>query len=222
MGDGSVGTPNRIVRPTSAVERAESVTDRRPRREQQQQQQKDAERRRKEPPNPRRRRVYDLLFEEVDQLDSLTEQQRARVKENIRNHVIDVPPPAVEATPLPLPAATGDAAAAPIATGSTAAAAAAAATDAPLSEHDETLVAERLLADPHAEVPVNQDHLVNVAAPVRPHQAMNEAEENRILAEQLRLCLSQHSARARKLTVYLHVLLNMSQTVRRPTLMLDI
>lgn len=216
MGDGSVGTPNRIVRPTSAVERAESVTDRRPRREQQQQQQ-DAERRRKEPPNPRRRRVYDLLFEEVDHLDSLTEQQRARVKENIRNHVIDAPTPLVDAAPLSPPTA-----AATSAVTATTVAAAGNAADAAPPEPDETQVAERLLADPQAEVPVDHDRLVDVAAPVHPHQALSEAEENRILAEQLRLCLSQHSARARKLTVYLHVLLSMNQTVRRPTLMLDI
>ncbi|HYH39147.1 MAG TPA: hypothetical protein VD860_13055 [Azospirillum sp.] len=203
MGDGSVGSSNRFVRPTGVVERAESVTDRRPRREQQRQQQQEAsDRRRKEPPNPRRRRVYDLLFEEVDQLDNLSEQQRARVKENIRNHVVGAapsveppaaPPPASEELPPPGPDAA----------------------------HDETHAAEQLLSDPQAEVPVDHDRIVDVAAPVHPHLPLTEAEENRILAEQLRICLAQHTERARKLAVYLHVLLSLHHG-GRPTLVLDI
>lgn len=199
MGDGSVGSSNRFVRPTGMVERTEPVTDHRPRREQQRQQQQEAsDRRRKEPPNPRRRRVYDLLFDEVDKLDSLSEQQRERVKENIRNHV-GGGAPSVEPIPSPdtPPPAGADAG------------------------HDETHAAEQLLADPQAKVPVDHDRIVNVAAPVHPHQPLTEVEENRILAEQLRLCLAQHSGRARKLAVYLHVLLSMHQGVR-PTLVLDI
>ncbi|WP_431854813.1 hypothetical protein [Azospirillum sp.] len=203
MGDGSVGSSNHFVRPTGVVERAESVTDRRPRREQQRQQQQDAsDRRRKEPPNPRRRRVYDLLFDEVDRLDSLSEQQRARVKENIRNHVVGaVPPVEPPAAPPPAP----DEPAPP----------------GPDAGHDETHAAERLLSDPQAEVPVDHDRIVNVAAPVHPHLPLTEAEENRLLAEQLRLCLAQHTERARKLAVYLHVLLSMHHGVR-PTLVLDV
>lgn len=201
MGEGPVGSSNRVVRPTGVVERAGSVTDRSPRREQQNQKEA-AERRRKEPPNPRRRRVYDLLFEEIDQIGNLSEQQRTRAKENIRNHVLatpvlDEPLPSVAPPPLP-------------------------AEDLPSPEHDDERVAERLLADPHAEVPVDHEHIVSVAAPVHPHLAITDAEENRILAEQLRLCLAQHTARARKLAVYLHVLLNMNRGDVRPTLVLDI
>lgn len=196
MGEGSVGSSNRVVRPTSVVERSGSVTDHPPRREQQHQKEA-SDRRRKEPPNPRRRRVYDLLFEEIDRIDTLSEEQRSRVKENIRSHVVAspsveppaVPPPAVEEPPPP--------------------------------DHDEHAVAEQLLADPHADLPVDHDRIVDVAAPVHPHLTMTEAEENRILAEQLRLCLTQHTARARKLSVYLHVLLSMRGSVG-PTLVLDI
>jgi hypothetical protein len=196
MSEGSIGPVDRYVRPTNTVERSGSATDRRPRREQQDQKEA-ADRRRKEPPNPRRRRVYEMLFDEIDQIDSLSEQQRARVKDNIRSHVVAAPPPPPPEDPTPAPA------------------------EAPPPEHDEEHAAEQLLADPHAAVPVDHDQIVGVAAPVHPHQTLSEAEENRLLAEQLRVCLAQHTERARKLAVYLHMLLRMSGTLR-PNMMLDV
>lgn len=200
MGDGPIGRADPyVVRPAKVVERAGSATDRRPRREQQDQ--KDAsDRRRKEPPNPRRRRVYEMLFDEVDQIDGLSERQRTRVKENLRSHVAAAPPP--PAQPPPAEASPPPAEASP-------------------PETDEEHVAEQLLADPQSTVSVDHDHIVQMAAPVHPHLPMSEAEENRILAEELRVCLAQHTERARKLAVYLHMLLRMSGTLR-PTMTLDV
>ncbi len=197
MGEGSIGPSDHYVRPASVVERSRSATDRQPRREQQDQREA-ADRRKKEPLNPRRRRVYDLLFDEVDRIDGLNERQRARIKDNLRSHVAAAPPPAE-------PPHAG----APLSS-----------TDVP-PEHDEEHAAERLLTDPHAEVPVDPDHIVQAAAPVHPHLSLTEAEENRLLAEQLRVCLAQHTERARKLAVYLHLLLRMNG-VGRPTLVLDV
>lgn len=191
MAEGPIGRSDLYVRPTNAVERSGAATDRRPRREQQDQKEA-SDRRRKEPPNPRRRRVYEMLFDEIDQIDSLSERQRTRVKENIRSHVAAAPPP-----DEPPPA------------------------EAPPPDHDEEHAAEQLLADPQAPVSVDHDHIVHVAAPAHPHLTLTEAEENRLLAEQLRVCLAQHTERARKLAVYLHMLLRMSGTLR-PTMMLDV
>ncbi|WP_448192042.1 hypothetical protein [Azospirillum sp. sgz301742] len=189
MAEGSIGPSDLTVRPAKQVERSGSATDRRPRREQQDQKEA-SDRRRKEPPNPRRRRVYEMLFDEVDQIDSLSVRQRTRVKENLRNHIAAAPPP-------PPPAET------------------------PPPEHDEENAAEQLLSDPQTAVSVDPDHIVHAAAPAHPHLTLTEAEENRILAEQLRVCLAQHTERARKLAVYLHMLLRMSGTVR-PTMVLDV
>ena len=202
MGDGSIGRSDRLIRPARAVDRSGSATERQPRREPQDQ--KEAyDRRRKEPPNPRRRRVYELLFDEVDRIDNLTEGQRARIKDNIRSHVAAAPPAG------PLPAQSSPAAPLP-------------AQPEPHAGQDEAHAdAEQLLADAQAEVPVDHDHIVRVAAPVHPHLPLSEAEENRLLAEQLRVCLAQHTERARKLAVYLHVLLRLHDPMR-PTLVLDI
>lgn len=197
MAEGSIGPSERIVRPAQGVERAGSATDRRPRpRREQQDQQDAADRRRKEPPNPRRRRVYDMLFDEVDRIGGLDDRQRARIKENIRSHVANAPPPPDDAPPPDThdPPSEG--------------------------EHEEEQ-AERLLSDPQAELPLGPDHIVQAAAPVHPHQPISMAEENRLLAEQLRLCLAQHTERARKIAVYLHLLLRLRDPLR-PTLVLDV
>ena len=71
MGKDPIGQSDLYVRPTKLVERSSSATDRRPRREQQDQKEA-ADRRRKQPPNPRRRRVYEMLFDEIDQIDGLS------------------------------------------------------------------------------------------------------------------------------------------------------
>lgn len=187
MADGNIGRTDGYVRPTGVVERPGSATDRQPRRDTQQHHH--PERRDKQPPNPRRRRVYDLLFDEIDRIDALSERQRARIKDNIRAHVVGSPPPP---SPAPHPA-----------------------------DHDEEHAAEQLLSDPQVQVPVDHDHIVRVAAPVHPTLPAAEAEENRILAEQLRVCLAQHTERARRVAVYLHLLLG-TQGGSRPHVILDV
>ncbi|HYG86672.1 MAG TPA: hypothetical protein VD978_10465 [Azospirillum sp.] len=187
MAEGNIGRSDLYVRPANAVERSGSATDRQPQRDQQHQHH--PERRKKELPNPRRRRVYDMLFDEIDRIDTLSERQRARIKTNIRAHVISNPPPPTAEPPPP--------------------------------DHDEERVADQLLSDPQMPLPLDEEHIVRVAAPVHPQLPIDEAEENRILAEQLRVCLAQRTEQARKVAVYLHLLLSMSGAMR-PSMILDV
>lgn len=181
-----IGPPEFRVRTTAGVERTGSATDRNhrrnPRREQQDREQ---ERRDQSPPNPQRRRLYDLLFDEVDQFDGLDERQRSRLKENLRSHLSRRAPPPPAATP-------------------------------PVS-HDEEALAEALLKDPAAPIPVDPDHIVQAVTAAAPEQ---DAETAR-LAEQLRDCLSRNTDRARKVAVYLHLLLTLEGAFR-PHMVVDV
>ena len=93
------------VRPAGAVQRVGTATDRRPRRQ-------EAEDRRKGGDGARKRRhLYDLLFDEIDQVPELEAGQRERLKRNIRAHLAlrardQTPLPAIPRPP-PDEAATG-------------------------------------------------------------------------------------------------------------------
>lgn len=181
-----IGPPEFSVRTTAGVERTGSATDRNhrrnPRREQQDREQ---ERRDQSPPNPQRRRLYDLLFDEVDQFDGLDERQRTRLKDSLRSHLS-------RRAPLPQAAA-------------------------PSAPHDEEALAEALLKDPAAPIPVDPEHIVQAVTAAAPEQ---DAETAR-MAEQLRECLSRNTDRARKVAVYLHLLLTLEGAFR-PHMMVDV
>ncbi|KAA0587582.1 hypothetical protein J2848_000496 [Azospirillum lipoferum] len=180
-----IGPPEFSVRTTTGVERAGSATDRNhrrnPRREQQEREQ---ERRDHNPPNPQRRRLYDLLFDEVDQFDGLDERQRARLKDNLRSHLSRAAPPAPPNPPV---------------------------------HHDEEALAEALLKDPAAPIPVDPEHIVQAVTAVAPAQDPETAR----LAEQLRDCLTRNTDRARKVAVYLHLLLTLEGAFR-PHMVVDV
>jgi len=78
---------------------------------------------------------------------------------------------------------------------------------APPSEPDAEDLASRLLGDPSTGVPVDADHIVAAATSSGPVTPEEEAE-NALLASQLRDCLDQHTERARKVAVYLHLLMS--------------
>lgn len=181
-----IGPPEFSVRTAAGVERAGSATDRNhrrnPRREQQDREQ---ERRDQSPPNPQRRRLYDLLFDEVDQFDGLDDQQRIRLKDSLRNHLSRrARSPAAASSPVP---------------------------------HDEEALAEALLKDPTAPIPVDPEHIVQAVTAAAPEQ---DAETAR-MAEQLRDCLSRNTDRARKVAVYLHLLLTLEGAFR-PHMVVDV
>ncbi|MBP2303921.1 hypothetical protein GBZ48_34205 [Azospirillum melinis] len=181
-----IGPPEFSVRTTAGVERTGSATDRNhrrnPRREQQDREQ---ERRDRSPPNPQRRRLYDLLFDEVDQFDGLDDRQRSRLKDSLRNHLS-------RSTPAPPTAAAS-------------------------VPHDEEALAEALLKDPAAPIPVDPEHIIQAVAATAPEQ---DAETAR-MAEQLRDCLSRNTDRARKVAVYLHLLLTLEGAFR-PHMVVDV
>lgn len=182
----SIGPPEFSVRTTAGVERAGSATDRNhrrnPRREQQDREQ---ERRDQSPPNPQRRRLYDLLFDEVDQFDGLDERQRTRLKDSLRSHLSRrAPAPSAAAPPL---------------------------------QQDEEALAEALLKDPAAPIPVDPEHIVQAVTAAAPQQ---DAETAR-MTEQLRDCLSRNTDRARKVAVYLHLLLTLEGAFR-PHMVVDV
>lgn len=181
-----IGPPEFSVRTAAGVERAGSATDRNHRRDpRREQRERERERRDHTPPNPQRRRLYDLLFEEVDQFDGLDEHQRTRLKDNLRSHLSRrSPPPPASPTPV---------------------------------HHDEEALAEALLKDPAAPLPVDPEHIVQAATASAPEQ---DAETAR-LAEQLRDCLSRNTDRARKVAVYLHLLLTLEGAFR-PHLVVDV
>ncbi|WP_029007440.1 hypothetical protein [Azospirillum halopraeferens] len=195
MADSSIGRSEPLIRSAVAVERAGTATDRHPQRREQQ------ERRSKEKDAPRRRRIHDLLFEEIDQIDALEPGQRERIKRNIRTHFAGAQPatPVNYGQPPPSGEPAGDAG------------------TAAEPEHP----AGGPPAD--ADTPVAADHepFVRVAAPVHPHLPPDEAAENARLARQLRDCLALHTERARKIAVYLHLLLALHHTAR-PRFVVDV
>lgn len=179
MADGFISRSDLLVRSPSVVERPGSATDRQPRRQTRQ------DRREQEEPNRKRRRIYDLLFDEIDEIDSLEPGQRARIKQNLRAHLASrAPPPG----PTPPP------------------------------EQDEERIAATLIDDPAAAVPVDHDHIVHMAAPTHPRLTPEETAENAILAKQLRDCLSRHTLAARRVAVYLHLLLTLDGALRPHTI----
>lgn len=179
MASGGFGQSEFSVRKTAGVERTGSATERHYQRNPRQ------ERRDRNPPNPQRRRIYDLLFDEVDRFDELDEQQRTRLKANLREHLTaNAPPPSAQPPP----------------------------------EQDEEALAKRVLEDPSTDIPVDADHIVKAAvgpANITPQ----DAADNAVLAGQLRDCLARHTDRARKVAVYLHLLLTIDGALRPHTIL---
>lgn len=189
------------VRPAGAVQRAGTATDRRPRRQ-------EAEDRRNGGDGARKRRhLYDLLFDEIDQVPELEATQRERLKRNIRAHLALR---ARDQTPLPtIPRPPPD--------------------DAAPAVEDEGghHPADARAAPPHeggvaleAEED-DHDHLIGVAAPQSPELPPEELAQNAILARQLRECLGRNSEAARKVAIYLKLLLSIDGALS-PHVVIDI
>lgn len=178
------------VRPAGAVQRVGTATDRRSRRQ-------EAEDRRKGGDGARKRRhLYDLLFDEIDQVPELEATQRERLKRNIRAHLALR---ARDQTPLP---------------------------SVPRPPPDEEAAAEGDLHPPLAPAAPEQgeedhDHLIGVAAPLSPELPPEELAQNAMLAQQLRECLSRNSEAARKVAVYLKLLLSIDGALS-PHVVIDI
>lgn len=198
MTDQRIDSRPPTVRPAGAVQRVGTATDRRPRRQ-------EAEDRRKGGEGSRKRRhLYDLLFDEIDQVPELEAAQRERLKRNIRAHLALR---ARDQTPLPtVPRPPPDEAA-------TAGKEAAHSADAHAAPHDGFAA-----PDPGED---DHDHLIGVAAPQSPELPPEELAQNAMLAQQLRECLGRNSEAARKVAVYLKLLLSIDGALS-PHVVIDI
>ncbi|MBP2303037.1 hypothetical protein [Azospirillum picis] len=182
-----IGPPEFSVRTAAGVERAGSATDRNHRRDpRREQRDREQERRDQNPPNPQRRRLYDLLFDEVDQFDGLDDGQRTRLKDNLRSYLSRRTAAPPSTTPLP-------------------------------PHQDEAALAEALLGDPAAPLPVDPERIVRAATAAAAHADPETAR----LAEQLRDCLARNTDRARKVAVYLHLLLTLEGAFK-PHMVVDV
>lgn len=218
MPESSIGRSERLVRPSVGVERAGSATDhshrdRRHEREHPPQDHEPSERRDPKPPNPLRRRLYDLLFEEIDDIDALSPNQKTRIKDNIRANLTTPPAP-----PPPAPRPAPPYAHSP--RGPRLLPRAESPTVIPTTDEEDESLARDLLADPRLEV--DHDGIVGLAVPEAPHQSADEALENARLARQVRECLALHTERARKVGVYLHLLLSLHPDPRPHVVVMDV
>lgn len=221
MTDSFIGRSERLVRPTLGVDRAGSATDH-PHRDRRHDREHPAhdhpERRDSKPPNPLRRRLYDLLFDEIDDIDTLSAGQKTRIKDNLRANLTTaaqaqaqahqiVPHPPHPAAPRPRLARHPLPGAAPPVTP-------------PASDEDDESLAQALLADPALEV----DHagIVGLAVAGGPHLTPDEVLENARLTHQMHDCLALHTERARKVAVYLHLLLGIHPDPRPHVMVVDV
>jgi hypothetical protein len=176
-----IGSRSTGLRSAGAVQRTGTATDRRPRRQ-------DAEDKRKEADGAKkRRRLYDLLFEEIDQVPELEAHQRERLKRNIRAHMALR---ARDQTPLPTVMRDG-----------------------PQEEKQAT-------PQKHEPEPEHET-LINIAAPVSPDLPPEEIDQNIRLAAQLRDCLTRNTEAARKVAIYLKILLSIDHALD-PHVVIDI
>lgn len=183
------------VRAAVGVQKTGTATDRRPRRE-------EGKDKRRENETPRKRRhLYDLLFDEIDQVQELQVDQRERLKRNIRAHLAlrardQTPLPTVmPEEPRPETAETADTAAA------------------------------RQTATEEARAPPPDDEearrLLDIAAPRHPGLPPDELELNAQLAAQLLDCLTRNTDTARKVATYLRILLSIDGALA-PHLVIEI
>lgn len=178
-----IGSRPTGLRSTVAVQRTGTATDRRPRRQ-------DAEDKRKEgEASKKRRRLYDLLFEEIDQVPELEAHQRERLKRNIRAHMALR---TRDQTPLPVVVQ-----------------------DEPQEKETRPTQKHEPESEPEHET------LINIAAPTHPDLPPEEIDQNIRLAEQLRFCLARNTEAARKVAIYLKILLTIDHALD-PHVVIDI
>lgn len=189
------------LRAATGVQRTGTATDRKPRRQ-------EREDRRKGDEGPRKRRhLFDLLFEEIDQVPELEAHQRERLKRNIRAHMAlrardgatafaDAGRPETPAAYATPPPAGGDHETAP-----------------PATDGDST--------PPAGDGDSDHDPLINLAAPQTPDLSPDELALNAELARQLRECLTRNTEAARKVAAYLKILLSIDGTLA-PHVVIDI
>ena len=90
----------------------------------------------------------------------------------------------------------------------------------PVSDEEDESLAQALLADPALEV--DHDGIVGLAVADGPHLTAAEVLENARLTRQMHDCLALHTERARKVAVYLHLLLGIHPDPRPHVMVVDV
>lgn len=152
-------------------------------------------RRRQVHANPQRSSLFDLLFDEVDATPEIEDRVKDRLKRNVRRSFRRQ-----EAAPAPAPIAPPHAVKPPSA-------------------------ADDLV---HVVVPavetIDPERLIRIAAEDTDDAARDQERvvEARLVASQLRYCLSQHTETARKVSTYLRALLVVTHGHYKPKLVIEV
>lgn len=193
MGEGTIGRSGPLLRAPGAVERSGGATDREQRQPRHpprhgKDEPKPQDRRSADANNRRRRRLLDLLFDEIDHIPDLDVRQKERLRRNLRSrvgqHDAVLPRPPPQTATPPPPIAT------------------------PPADEPEHRPSD------HPEVPVDPDRIATEVTTVDEDLPAEEMEENAVLAAQLRDCLTRRTETARKIAIYLHLLLSVDGALR--------
>jgi hypothetical protein len=212
MAEGWIGRTRSVVRSSSRLERSGPATDRNPAHQEQLLRQQYASLH----PDPRggrqhgrlRRHLTDLLFDEIDDIDALGAREKERIKHNIRRRL----PPDGEHSPGQHPESQNPEGQHPDSDTHP---------DAGPAHEVASLAAAAVAAVP-PDMAIDHDHIVSVAAPVHADMPADLAEENARLARRLRECLAIRTDTARKVAVYLHLLLAQHGGGLHPHMVLDV
>ncbi|NYZ14321.1 hypothetical protein HL658_17325 [Azospirillum sp. RWY-5-1] len=189
MGEGTIGRSGPLLRAPGAVERSGGATDREQRQPRQpprhgKDEPKPQDRRAADANNRRRRRLLDLLFDEIEQIPDLDVRQKERLRRNLRSRV------GQHDAVLPRPPPQS-------------------ATLPPLPPDAPDIRPADL-----PEVPIDPDRIAAEVTTVDEDLPAEEMEENAVLAAQLRDCLTRRTETARKIAIYLHLLLSVDGALR--------
>ncbi len=189
-----------MVRAPGVTARTGTATDDQTRRD-------PRERRREDDTNKKRRHLFDLLFDEIDQVDGLSDVQRGRIRNNIRARIAaKVLDSQIRATQQAAHALEIAAQRAP-----------------PHAQHPPDPPPDGAAPDAPAEplVRADPDQIIAFAAPQDSDQPPDELIENARMAELLRDCLARNTERARKVAIYLHLILALDGALR-PHVVVDV
>lgn len=184
MADRDIGRSDPLIARAGLIGKAGSATDgqkRHQRPKHESRREETPERRSDDPASRRWRRLLDLLFEEIEKVPGVRTEQRHRLRENLREHIV--------------------------------ARARAEHVVEPTEEELRALLDVSENPDDHPDLIVDIDRVVEAAVPeVAP--AAPPASEEAELAQQFRRCLEVNTETARKVSLYLTLLIRLSGALR--------
>lgn len=185
MADRDIGRSEPLIPPAGKIDKAGTAPDRRKRRDQprHQDERRDEhrERRADDPATKKWRRLFDLLFDEIDRVPGVRDEQRRVLRDNLRAHVV--------------------------------ARAGAERLREPTEEEVRALLEASDNPDDHLDLRVDLDRVLDAAVPGRDGAAKrSDADDD--LALQFRRCLEVNTSTARKVALYLTLLMRLSDALK--------